>query len=179
MIALEKDTDDTPFCQITSHLSHTCVYKSGWGVCASNIEDSESDAFFAFFSPAHSILLMGFRVLLYLQATKHSSSNEANTKYTELNSPQTTIFCLSRRTAAFLGVHRPHNRRAFLWSVETSYRNPTSFFTSWHTGHANSLALADPICKTFSKWSLSIFSFSISLLIGANFSITASATSSL
>lgn len=88
MIVLEKDTDDTPFCQITSPLSHICVCKSGRGVCASNIEDSESYAFFAFFFPGHSILLMGFRILLCLQAAKHSSSNEANSKCTKLNIPK-------------------------------------------------------------------------------------------
>lgn len=161
----------------TTYLNHICVNKLKPMSRHPIIEDSDSYAFwfvfFFFFAREFGIRNTAlFETCKSLFIKWNQWSDVPN--YVYLNSN-----CLLVRKAAFIGVHRPQFRKVFLWLTETSYRKPTNFFTSWHTGYANSLAFADPTCKTFSKWSLFIFSFSISLLIGANFSITASATTSL
>lgn len=173
-----------PHLPITAHLSHICVdkFKPRSVPQKLRIGTAMTSLIFFLFS-GHSILLRGFRALLCLKATKHFSSKEVSNQAHQIKCPQTIIvflllFCLWEKLP--LSECTDHRiKKPFLRWGETCYRNPTNSFTSWHTGYANSLAFADPACKTFCKWPLSIFSFAISLLIGANFSITASATTSL
>ena len=73
------------------------------------IEHSDSYAFFVcsfFFS--HRISLMGFRTLLYLKATHHYSSNEANDQVYQIVSPNYN--CSLVRKAALIGVRGPQDR---------------------------------------------------------------------
>lgn len=159
----------------TTYLNHICVNKLRQWACIKylRIQIVMPSGLFFFFAREFGIRNTAlFETYKSLFIKWNQWSDVPN--YMSLNSN-----CLLVRKAAFIGVHRPQDRKVFWGLTETSYRKPTNFITSWHTGYANSLAFADPTCKTFSKWSLFIFSFSISLLIGANFSITASATTSL